>query len=75
MQTILRWSEDKFVFKDILVELISEESRTELRNIDQSTDFSLESHHTRRLKYIQPASDVVKVVILAVFVENREKVW
>ena len=52
VQTILRWSDDKFVFKDILVELISEESRIEWRDNDWNTEFFLESHHTCRLKYI-----------------------
>lgn len=55
VQTVLRWDQDKFIFKDILNEFIAEETRLRLRDVDinRNTD-KFEVHSTEKPESRQP---------------------
>ena len=43
VQSIVRWPEDRFIFRDILSELVSEESRLKLRDADRHPDYEIQA--------------------------------
>lgn len=50
VQSILRWEDKKFMFKDILNELVAEESRLKLRDEDKSRDHLTEAAHVTKTR-------------------------
>lgn len=48
VQGILRWGDDKFKFKDVLIELVAEENRLRVRDNDRKNDSLIEAYHSQQ---------------------------
>lgn len=48
VQSILRWSKEKFIFKDIMTELVAEETRLKLREADLNSSLKVEIQHVQK---------------------------